>query len=183
MPRLNLLAHTLKDACSDRSPIIPAVRSIAVTLLAAAWLGAACSGGQPATFSLTRASVDPDYSCPGGANNVSYDLHATIDVHNGTNKAVSIQSMTADLKLVAVKGNWLEKVGDRYDAGSVTYSPSTVAAGSSAALKVTIPSACTSDKYRTSISSYGSYEVTMHVTTSAGVFSITAQNQHEILTA
>jgi hypothetical protein len=154
-----------------------------VTLLAVACLMAACSAGQPSTFSLTGASVDPAYWCPGGASNAPYDLHATIDVHNGTNKAVSIQSVTAEMKLTAVNGTWLEKVGDRYDAGSATYAPSIVAAGSSAALKVTIPSACTSGKYGASVSSYGNYEVTMHLTTSSGVFSIAAQNQHQILAA
>jgi hypothetical protein len=154
-----------------------------VTLLAVACLMAACSAGQPSTFSLTGASVDPAYWCPGGASNAPYDLHATIDVHNGTNKAVSIQSVTAEMKLTAVNGTWLEKVGDRYDAGSATYAPSIVAASSSAALKVTIPSACTSGKYGASVSSYGNYEVTMHLTTSSGVFSIAAQNQHQILAA
>lgn len=160
-----------------------AVRALPVTLLAVACLVAACSAGQPSTFSLTGASVERVYWCPGGANNAPYDLHATIDVHNGTDKTVSIQSVTAEMKLIAVNGTWLEKVGDRYDAGSATYSPSSVGAGSSATLKVTIASACTSARYGASVSSYGNYDVTMHLATSAGAYSIAAQNQHQILAA
>lgn len=158
------------------------MRAALVALLGVGCL-AACSSGQPSTFAVTSASVDPTYWCPGGANNAPYDLHAKVDVRNGTSKSVTIDSATAQMKLIAVKGNWLEKVGDRYDAGSVTYSPTSVGAGSSAVVAVTIPSACTSGKYAASASSYGDYEVTMHLTTSAGAFSITANNQHQILAA
>ena len=91
------------------------MRSALVALLGVGCL-AACSSGQPSTFVLTSASVDPTYWCPGGANNAAYDLHATIDVRNGTSKVVTIDSATAEMRLVSVKGNWLEKVGDRYTA-------------------------------------------------------------------
>lgn len=173
--------HTLKDALVRRAHIIRAVRSATVALLCAACLAAACSGGQQTAFALTNASVDPTYWCPGGANNAAYDLHATIDARNGTSKSVTIDSATAQMKLVSVKGNWLEKVGDRYDADGVTYSPTSVGAGSSAMVKVTIPSACTSGPYGGGTSSSGEYEVTVHLTTTAGAFSITAKNQHQIL--
>lgn len=146
------------------------------------WLAAACSSGSP-TFALTRASVDPTHWCPGGAKNAPYDLHATIDARNGTSSAVTIESITAEMRLTAVKGNWLEKVGDRYDAGSVKFEPSNVGAGSSASVKVTIQSACTSGAYGSTTSSFGEYEVTMHVTTSSGMYSISAGNKHEILAA
>jgi hypothetical protein len=145
-------------------------------------LAAACSSGSP-SFTLTTASVDPTYFCPGGSKDAPYDLHATIGAHNGTNSPVTIQAVTAAMTLAAVKGDWLEKAGSRYDAGSVHFAPATVAAGSTATLKVTIPSACTSDRYGGSGSSYGDYQVTMHVTTSAGAFTIAAANQHEIIAA
>ena len=149
---------------------------------AAGWLAAACSS-HPTTFSLTGASVDPQYWCPGGAKNASYDLHATIDARNGTSKAVTINSVTAELTLTAVKGAWLEKIGDRYDAENVKFEPAGVAAGSSATIKVTIPSACTSGNYGSTLSSSGEYRVTMRVSTSIGVHAITASNQHKILAA
>lgn len=159
-----------------------AMRHVIAPLAAALCLSAACSSAPPG-FTLTGASVDPTYFCPGGANNAPYDLHATIDAHNGTNSAVTIKAATAQMTLTAVKGDWLEKVGSSYDAGSVQYTPSTVPAGSSESVKVTIPSACTSDKYGTPRSSYGDYRVTIHIATSAGVFSISAGNQHEIIAA
>jgi len=149
---------------------------------AAGWLAAACSSS-PTTFALTSASVDPQYSCPGGAKNAPYDVHATIAAHNGTSSAVNIESVTAEMTLTAVKGRWLEKVGDRYEAETVKFEPSRVAAGSSATIKVTIPSACTSGSYGTGPSSSGEYRVTMRLTTSTGVHAISASNQHQILAA
>jgi hypothetical protein len=132
---------------------------------------------------VTGASVDPTYSCPGGANNARYDLHATVDVRNGTGGAVTVQSISAEMKLVAVQGAWLEKVGDVYDAGDATFSPKSVAAGARSTLNLTIASACTSDRYESGGSSHGDYVVTMRMVTSAGTFSVTANNHHEIRAA
>lgn len=146
------------------------------------WLAVACSPAT-STFSLTSASVDPSYWCPGGAKDAPYDVHVTIQVHNGTSQAVTISSVTAEMKLTAVKGSWLEKVGDRYRAENVTFEPGNVGAGASATLRITIPSACTSAAYGSSVSSSGTYQVTMRVTTSSGSYSISAANSHEILTA
>ena len=146
------------------------------------WLAASCASAPP-TFSLTGATVDPTYWCPGGVKDAPYDLHATIHTHNGTAKAVTISSITAEMKLTAVKGNWLEKVGDRYEAENVKFEPTTVGAGARTALKLTIPSTCTSGAYGSSVSSSGRYDVTMHVNTSTGAFTISAANSHEILTA
>lgn len=151
-------------------------------LVAAGWLAAACSSS-PTTFSLTGASVDPQYWCPGGAKNAPYDLHATIDARNGTSSVVTVTSINAEMTLSAVKGSWVEKVGDRYVAENVKFEPTSIAAGSSATIKVTIPSACTSGSYGSSLSSSGEYKVTLRVTTSTGVQAISASNQHQILAA
>jgi hypothetical protein len=158
------------------------MRRFLAMLAVAVSLVAACSSS-PTTFSLTGASVDPQYWCPGGAKNAQYDVHATIDAHNGTSSVVTIQSVAAEMTLTAVKGTWLEKVGDRYEAEGVKFEPASVGAGSSATIKVTIPSACTSGSYGSSLSSSGGYRVTMRVTTSAGVHAISAGNQHQILAA
>jgi hypothetical protein len=159
------------------------MRALLAAVIAVIALGSACSSGAPSTFALTRAAVDPTYWCPGGASDAHYDVHATITVHNGTGKRVTIESINAVMKLASVQGNWLERVGDQYDAGSVTFAPATVGPGSSATLKVTIPSTCTSGTYAGEGSSSGDYQVTIHLVTSAGAFSITAANKHEILTA
>ena len=147
---------------------------------AVACLVVACSSAQPSTFTVTGASVDPTYFCPGGANNAPYDLHATVNARNGTDGAVTVRSITAEMKLVAVHGAWLEKVGDMYDAGTSTFSPNSVGARSSSTINVTIVSACTSDRYESGGSSHGDYAVTMRLLTSAGTFSVTASNRHEI---
>ena len=151
-----------------------------LVLLAGVTCLVACSGSPSSTFNVTGASVDPTYWCPGGSTDKPYDLHATVDVRNGTANAVTIQAVTAQMKLVAITGSWLEKVGDVYDAGAATYSPSTVGAGSTAKVDVAIKSSCTSNQYQYGGSSSGDYDVTMHLVTSAGAFTITAQNQHEI---
>lgn len=152
-----------------------------VLLAAAALLVVSACSSAPATFALENASVDPTYYCPGGANNAPYDLHATINVRNGTSKAVTITAVTAQMTVASVKGPWIEKVGERYNADSVTFAPATVAAGASSSLKLTIPSACTSGKYGTGTSSSADYTVSVHLATSAGNFAITAANQHEII--
>lgn len=118
---------------------------------------------------------------PGGAKDAAYDLHATVNVHNGTNKTVAINAVTAEMTLASVTGDWLERVGERYDAGSAKFSPAAVRPGADAALKVTIASACTSGPYGTGVSSSGQYNVSLLVATSAGTFAVTAANQHEIV--
>src|SRR5437588_8843123 len=66
-------------------------------------LATACSSAS-STFALTGAAVDPTYFCPGGANNAPYDIHATVAAHNGTNSAVGIRAVTAQMTLMSVKG-------------------------------------------------------------------------------
>lgn len=143
---------------------------------------AACTSGPPSTFSVSSASVDPSYSCPTGASNAHYDLHGTIDVRNGTSKSVTISSIDATLTLAAVKGGWLQRVGDRYDAGSVTFTPDSVDTGQSSTLTVTVPSACTG-RSAGSPSASGDYAVTFTISTSAGTFKISSTDRHRITTA
>jgi len=143
---------------------------------------AACQVGSPSTFTVNSASVDPTYACPVGSSNVHYDLHGTIDVHNGTSKTVTISSVDATLTLAAVKGVWLQKVGDKYDAGSITFAPADVGAGSSATLAVTIPSACTGRTASSPVAS-GDYVVGFTMITSAGTFKVESKDRHRISTA
>ncbi|HET7339750.1 MAG TPA: hypothetical protein VFK22_09390 [Candidatus Dormibacteraeota bacterium] len=152
----------------------------ALTALIALVLAACSSSSQP-EFTLSGASVDPTYFCPGGANNAPYDLHATVRVHNSTGKAVTIESATAQMTVASIKGVWLEKVGDRYEAANARFTPITIAPGGNTTLDLTIPSACTSGKYGTGTSSSAEYNVSIHLTTSAGSFAVTAGNQHEIV--
>ncbi len=154
-------------------------RAIAVAVLAGSAL--ACSSSDP-TFSLKSATVDDVYWCPGGARDAGYDLHATVVAHNGTARAVAIVAATAEMKLTSVRGSWLERVGDRYDAGAKV-APTAIAANSTSTLTVTIPSACTSGRWGPHASSSGSYVVTVRLVTSAGAHSITAANTHQILAA
>ncbi len=157
------------------------MRIAAVTVLAAALL-AACSQPTP-TFSVGGATVDATHWCQGGAKNAAYDLHARVDARNDTSTAVTIESASAQMVLAAASGPWLEQVGQTYDAGTVKVAPATVAARSRATLDVTIPSACTSGLYGLGPSSSGQYRVNLRLETSAGAFSVTAANRHEILAA
>jgi hypothetical protein len=146
-------------------------------------VGGGCAIGAPSTFTLNSASVDGSYSCPLGAANAPYSLRATIDVRNGTSSSVTIKSVSAVMTLSAVKGGWLEPVGDKYEVGDVTFSPSKVNAGSTASLKVTIPSACTNGKTRSATAVYGEYSVALTVATSAGTQTISTRNRHRIVAA
>lgn len=152
-----------------------------ILALVALTLAAACSSSPSPTFTVKSATVDATHFCPGGASNAAYDLHATVQVHNATNTTVTIEGVTAQMTVAAVKGPWLQKVGDRYDAGQAAFKPATVSPGKDTALSVTIPSACTSGKYGTGTSSSADYDVTLRIATTAGNFTVTAANQHEIV--
>ncbi len=152
-----------------------------VLAVMAAWTIVTGCSSSPPTFSLDNETVDATFACPPGSNNTQYPLNASLDAHNPTSKVVTIETMTAQLKLQATKGPWLEKIGDTYDAGTATFSPETVRAGANASVKVTIASACTSDKSIIAPLSFGEYAVTLHVTTSSGNFTVTSKNRHRIV--
>ena len=87
------------------------------------------------------------------------------------------------MTLAAVKGGWLEHIGDQYDATGVTVTPLSVGSGGSASLKVTVPSACTNGKTASNsgAASYGDYAVLFTVVTSAGTHTILSQNRHRLV--
>jgi|SRR6266550_7326052 len=159
--------------------VSPLARLGIVLLLAAAFGG--CSNGSPAAFALNSASVDSPYACPSTANNSPYNVHATIEVRNGTSSTVAIKSVAARMTLTATKGTWLQKVGDRYEAAAVKFTPEAVPAASSSSLQVAIPSACTSGKSAKVDSSYGDYSVELTVVASSGTYKIASANHHRIL--
>jgi hypothetical protein len=142
---------------------------------------AGCSGGGAAGLALNSASVDPSYTCPAGSVDAPYSLHGTIGLHNGTSSKVSIESVTAVMTVAAVKGTWLEKLGDRYEAAGVTSSLRSLGAGSSTSMEVVVPSSCTGGKAPTTESSYGEYSVGFTVTTSSGTYRIESANRHRIV--
>ena len=140
-----------------------------------------CSVGAPTTVALNSASVDPTYTCPAGSVDAPYSVHGMIALHNGTSSSVTIKSVTAVMTLAAVKGPWLEKLGDKYEPAGVTSSLTTLGAASSASMEVVVPSACTSGKTATSGSSFGEYSVGFTVTTSSGTYKIESANRHRII--
>jgi hypothetical protein len=144
-------------------------------------LVSSCGFGSSADFTLGNATVDASHVCSPGASNAAYDVHVTIDSHNGKSSAVSINTVTAVMMLAAVQGGWLQKVGYKYDAGTVTFAPDRVGAGSNATLNLTFPSACTNpSKSGGGPASYGDYSVALTVTTSAGTFKLDSKNRHRI---
>jgi hypothetical protein len=140
---------------------------------------AACNFGSTSTFAVSNATVDQGYTCPVSARNLQYDLHGTISARNGTSQTVKITAVTATMTVAAVNGGWLQKVGDKFDAGNVTYMPTSVGAGSSSTLSVIVPSACTG-RAATAPAAWGDYVVNFTMTTSAGSFKLDSQNKHRI---
>jgi hypothetical protein len=141
---------------------------------------AGCTTSQP-VFSVSNAAVDSSYTCPVGASNAHYDLNGTVDAHNGTSKEVTITEVDATMTLAGVKGEWLQKVGDKYVARNVTFTPSSVAAGANVTLTLTVPSACTGRVATVPVAS-GDYTVTFTLTTSEGTFKADSKNKHRIVT-
>lgn len=132
---------------------------------------------------VVGASVDSSYTCPFGANNAPYDLHGTIELRNGTSGTVTIKSVSAVMTLASVHGSWLESPGSSYDAGAVTFTPASLAAGSSTSLRVSIPSFCTNGKAPGFGTSYGEYAVGLTIAASTGTYSIVSGNRHRIIPA
>jgi hypothetical protein len=151
--------------------------------LAFAALAAACSIGAPPTFDVTGASVDSAYTCPFGSNDARYDLHGTVDVRNGTSSTVTITSVGAVMTVASVHGSWLERPGSTYEAGTVNFTPTTVSAGGSTSLHLTIPSSCTNGKAPGTGTSYGEYSVALTITASTGTYKVVAGNHHRIIPA
>lgn len=143
-------------------------------------MGGGCTLGSPGTFNLSHASVDPSYSCPRGSNNVYYDIHASVDAHNGTSSSVAIADVTAVMTLASVSGAWLQQVGSKYDAGKVSFGPQRVGAGTDTRLALTIPSSCTNGSPAGATASYGDYSLTLTVISSAGTFKVDTENRHRI---
>jgi hypothetical protein len=141
---------------------------------------AACGAG---SFSIGSPSVDASYTCPAGASNAPYDLHASADVDNSTAQSVDVRAVSAVMVLTTVHGDWQQKVGSEYDAGQVQFSPTTIGANSRGKLVVTIPSACTNGPHQAAAADYGDYTVKLTVTTSAGTFKLTSANKHRIQAA
>lgn len=156
-------------------------RGSVVALIATSLLVACSSGAQNVT--VGGAAVDPSFTCPVGSSDTAYDIHATVSVHNPTSNAVTIKSVDAAMTLEATGGTWAEKVGDRYDAGAAAFAPSTVAAGATTTLDVTVKSACTNGKTGAGGKSYGDYRVTLRIDTSAGNFTSTSKGLHRITAA
>lgn len=144
---------------------------------------AGCSGGAPAGLALNSASVDPSYTCPAGSVDAAYSLHGLIGLHNGTSSSLTITSVAAVMTLAAVKGQWLEKLGERYEATGVTSSLRSLGGGSSTSMDVVVPSSCTAGKTPTTESSYGDYSVGFTVTTTSGTYKIESANRHRIVAA
>lgn len=148
-----------------------------LTGIACFLLLAACGSS---AFSMASPSVDASYTCPAGAKNAPYELHATANADNPTSQTVEVRSVSAVMVLAAVHGDWQQKVGSEYDAGEVQFSPKTIAASSKAKLQVTIPSACTNGPHPAATADYGDYTVKLTVATSAGTFKLTSTNTHRI---
>jgi hypothetical protein len=157
-----------------------AIRRLGAAVAAAVMAGG-CGFGSSADFTLSNAAVDSAHACASAATYVAYDVHATIDAHNGKSSAVSITSISAVMTLAAVHGGWLQQVGYRYVPGNVTFTPDRVGAGSNATLQVTIPSACTNLSKSAGPVSYGDYSVALTVNTSAGTFKIETRRLHRII--
>ena len=152
-------------------------------LCALAILVVASGCGESSNFSLSNAKVDLNHACASAVNNASYDLHATVEMHNGKSSSVSITSVSAVMTLSAVHGGWLQQVGYQYEAQNLAFTPDHVGAGAGATLKVTVPSACTNQSPNGGPVSYADYSVALTVITSAGTFKIGSSNKHRIIAA
>jgi len=140
----------------------------------------ACSIGPTGPFKVTAAHLDSSHTCPEGSSNSPYQGHAMLDADNPTSKDVNISKVSAVITVVATHGNWLNKVGDKFDAVISSFSPKAVKAGSKTTVKVNIDLVCTNTSTGGNSSNYGDYTAEFTVATSAGTFKAKSQNNTRI---
>ena len=133
------------------------------------------------SFSLSNPGVDASHSCPEGAVQQPYQVHATVAADNPTSQQVTIKSATADMVVASVHGRWEQAVGAKYDAGQVPVTPAKVGPSSKTTLILTIPSACSNSNTSGTADNYADYTVDFTIVTSAGTFKLTSQNKHRIV--
>lgn len=153
------------------------MRGIALISAALALL-AACGSS---SFSLSGATVDGSYTCAVGSSNTSYNLGVKVSADNPTSKSVDVKSIDAVMVVSSIRGSWLQPVGTKYDAGNISFSPTSVGAGAKTTLTGTIPSGCTNGKHQGTTDNYADYSVQLTVVTSAGTFHLTSTNKHRIV--
>lgn len=132
-------------------------------------------------FALAAPTVDATYTCAQGSTNSPYNVQARLAADNSTSKSVGLTSIDAVMVVVAIHGQWQQPVGTKYDAGDVSFSPTSVGAGTKATVTVTIPSACTNFQHQGTSENYGDYTIQLTVVTTAGTFHLTSQNRHRIV--
>ena len=132
-------------------------------------------------FELTGATVDGTHTCAVGSSNTAYQVQAKITADNSTSKSVDVSSIDAVMVVASIHGRWQQAVGSKYEAGQVTFSPRSVAAGGKATITATIPSACTNAQHPGTNDDYADYSVQLTVKTSAGTFHLSSSNKHRIV--
>lgn len=133
--------------------------------------------GIGAKFSVSNAHVDSSYTCPNPAENLPYDVHATIQAQNTLSKSVSINSISETWTNIAVHGNWSGTKGDHGTSDAKDYTPKSVGSGGNATIKFTIPFECTNSGAGSD--TYGDFSFKFVLKTSAGEYTISS-NKHRL---
>ena len=130
--------------------------------------------GIGAKFSLSNAHVDSSYTCPNPAENLPYDVRATIQAKNTLGYSVAIESISETWTNVAVHGNWSGTKGDHGTSDAKDYTPKSVGSGGNATIKFTIPFQCTNSGAGSD--TYGDFSFKFVVKTNVGSYSISSNN-------
>jgi hypothetical protein len=146
-------------------------------LVASAVLGLVACGpicGFGASLALSNAHVDATYSCPYPANDLPYDVHATIDAKNSSFGSVQVKSIQENWTNFAIHGNWSGTKGAHGTDSINKFSPKSIGAGGSTTIKFVIPFTCTNSG--ASGDTWGDFSFKFVVKTSAGDYTINPNN-------
>jgi len=145
---------------------------LASALLALVACGPICGIG--ASLSLSHAHVDATYSCPNPANDLPYDVHATIDAKNSSFSSVQLKSIQETWTNVGSHGNWSGTKGGHGTESFTKFSPKSVAAGGNTTIKFVIPFTCTNAGAGSD--TWGDFSFKFVVKTSSGDYTISPNN-------
>lgn len=130
--------------------------------------GPLCGNGR---LNLSNPHISPtSFSCPSNANSFEYPMNITVDADNQSSSTITIKSAATDTTVTKLSGAWDIKVGAKSGDQKLSFTPSTINAGSKATLKLKTSWSCTNTT--PGANTFADFSIVLTLTTSDGKYTI-----------
>ena len=150
---------------------LPVVRKYLVAAILVGAVGACgplCGNGK---LNLSNAHISPlSFSCPTAASSYQYPMNINVDADNQSSGTIAIKSASTAATVTKLSGTWEVSVGQKSGDPNVTFSPSSIGAGSKTTLKLKTIWSCTNSS--PGPNTYADFSIVLTLITSAGKYSI-----------